>query len=115
MNVEAMEWARAQTSLSILQKSILAFLASIANDGMLVESESQKAIASAVGCSRSAANRALRALELRGRIGIVRFFGVDDGQLPCAYVLNCAEEEMSEGFAFHLLMEWHRRNRRRAA
>jgi predicted transcriptional regulator len=110
MNAKAMEWALAQTSLSILQKSILINLASEANDDMLVIWRSQGAIATSVGCSRPAANRALNDLALLGRIRKVRI-SRPGGQMPCAYVLNCVEEEMSVEIAAHDLLDWHRRKR----
>lgn len=90
MNVIAMKWACAQTSLSILEKSILMTLASLANDTMFIAGRSQKEIAKLVGCSRESANRALRSLTLLGRIGVVGTVG-GDGQIPLKiYALKCS-------------------------
>lgn len=63
MNATAVEWARAQTSLSILEKSTLLVLASMADNHRTVMHLPQRQIAELVGCSRQAVNRALRKLE----------------------------------------------------
>jgi hypothetical protein len=99
MNIKAIEWARAQTSLSILEKSILMLLASLADDYRFVEGQSQQAIADMVGCSRSSANRALNALARGGRIRMATFLVNADGQLPCIYLLNCADAPSSNRIA----------------
>lgn len=101
MNSKAMEWALAQTSLSMVQKSVLVMLASRADNNMLVVRQSQQTIADLVGCSRSAANRALKILDARGRIGKVGIFDDKGGRLASGYLLNCAEEKMSKEIAGH--------------
>lgn len=113
MNISAMEWARAQTSLSILEKSVLMLLASLADDELFVEGQPQHAIAAMANCSRSAANCALKHLAICGRIGVVQVMGEDGRRMPCAYLLNCAEEKMSGRIAAERLL--HCRNRRKAA
>ncbi|WP_370125893.1 helix-turn-helix domain-containing protein [Bradyrhizobium ottawaense] len=114
MNAKAMEWAHAQTSLSILQKSILIHLASLADSGMFVEGQSQQALATLVGCSRSAANRALNNLARLGRIRIHRILG-RDGQMPCAYFLNCPGEKMSGESGSERILRWNKDRRKAAA
>ncbi|BCA06256.1 DNA-binding MarR family transcriptional regulator [Bradyrhizobium japonicum] len=85
MNVTALEWARAQKPLSILEKSVLLVLASLADDHEIVAGQSQRDIAEFVGCSRQAANRALRNLATEQLICNIRDVG-DSGR--SFYFLN---------------------------
>lgn len=87
MNVSAILWARAQISLSILEKAVLLNLAMVADDAFQVN-RAQRAIAASVGCSRVATNRALSRLEARALISIRQQFNDDGGQIPCVYVLE---------------------------
>jgi CRP-like cAMP-binding protein len=88
MNVTAILWARTQTSLSLVEKSILLHLASFADEAFKVAEKSQQAIAKLTGCTRAAANKALGNLEGTGLISVVQQFRDDGGQLACLYVLH---------------------------
>jgi hypothetical protein len=114
MNAIALTWARSQSSVSILEKSILLVLASLADQDMFIEDRSQQEIATLVGCSRQSANRALANLALGGRIAIVRTADHLGAWGPCIYLLNCAEVEMSVPFAAEKVLA-RNRGRREAA
>lgn len=88
MNETAILWARAQTSLSLVEKSILLHLALLSDEAFKVAEKSQRAIAKLTGCTRQAANKALGNLEGCGLVSVVQQFRDDGGQMPCLYVLN---------------------------
>jgi biotin operon repressor len=88
MNVTAILWADAQISLSILQKSVLLHLAVLADEAFQVRHSSQRILATVVGCSREAVNKALGNLKARGLIFIAQQFDNDGAQLPCVHGLK---------------------------
>lgn len=88
MNATAILWAEAQTSLSILEKSILLHLAVLADEAFQVRHSSQRVLAKFIGCSREAINKALGSLRTRGLIVIKHQFDVDGTQLPSVYGLS---------------------------
>lgn len=87
MNVSAVLWARAQITLSILEKSVLLHLALVADEAFQIN-RAQRAIAASVGCSRAAVNKALSSLEAGGLISIKQQFSRDGGRIACVYVLK---------------------------
>ena len=88
MNATAVSWADTQSSLSILEKSVLLHLAVLADGACQVRHSSQRALATSIGCSRVAVNRALANLEARGLIVVKQQFDGDGAQLPCLYCLK---------------------------